>query len=107
MPYQFIVNQQEKVYQKNLGPNTTKIAREMKSYNQTRFRHPLRHDEFDALIKVIFFNFSRLHAGSLNSSLPPIDFPLSGGYFIHKWVFKAYTFYPPFVLEKIVLIFRK
>ena len=29
----FIVNQQGKVYQKNLGPDTTKIVREMKSYN--------------------------------------------------------------------------
>jgi Protein of unknown function (DUF2950) len=29
----FIVNQQGKVYQKNLGPDTTKIAREMESYN--------------------------------------------------------------------------
>jgi hypothetical protein len=29
----FIVNQQGKVYQKNLGPETTKIAQEMKSYN--------------------------------------------------------------------------
>jgi hypothetical protein len=29
----FIVNQQGKVYQKNIGPNTTKIAREMKLYN--------------------------------------------------------------------------
>ena len=33
MPYQFIVTQQGKVYQKNLGPNATMIAREMKSYN--------------------------------------------------------------------------
>ena len=29
----FIVNQQGKVYQKNLGPDTTKIAREIRSYN--------------------------------------------------------------------------
>jgi hypothetical protein len=29
----FIVNQQGKVYQKNLGPDTMKIAQEMKSYN--------------------------------------------------------------------------
>jgi hypothetical protein len=29
----FIVNQQGKVYQKNLGPETTKIAQEMNSYN--------------------------------------------------------------------------
>jgi hypothetical protein len=29
----FIVNQQGKVYQKNLGPETTKIAQEMKSFN--------------------------------------------------------------------------
>jgi hypothetical protein len=29
----FIVNQQGKVYQKNLGPETTKIAQEMESYN--------------------------------------------------------------------------
>lgn len=29
----FIVNQQGKVYQKNLGPNTMKIAQAMKSYN--------------------------------------------------------------------------
>lgn len=29
----FIVNQQGKVYQKNLGPNTAKIAEKMKSYN--------------------------------------------------------------------------
>jgi hypothetical protein len=33
---------------------------------QTRPGHPLRNDEFDALIKVLFFCFSRLHAGSLN-----------------------------------------
>jgi len=41
---------------------------------QTRQGHPLRNDEFDALIKVLFFCFSRLHAGSLNSSLPPLTF---------------------------------
>jgi hypothetical protein len=29
----FIVNQQGKVYQKNLGPDTAKIVREMRSYN--------------------------------------------------------------------------
>ena len=29
----FIVNQEGKVYQKNLGPDTAKIAREMRSYN--------------------------------------------------------------------------
>ena len=29
----FIVNQQGKVYQKNLGPDTAKMAREMRSYN--------------------------------------------------------------------------
>jgi hypothetical protein len=29
----FIVNQQGKVYQKNLGSNTAKIVREMRSYN--------------------------------------------------------------------------
>ena len=29
----FIVNQQGKVYQKNLGPDTTKTAQEMKSYD--------------------------------------------------------------------------
>ena len=29
----FVVNQQGKVYQKNLGPETTKIAQQMKSYN--------------------------------------------------------------------------
>jgi len=32
----FIVNQQGKVYQKNLGPETTKIAQEMKSFNPDR-----------------------------------------------------------------------
>jgi Protein of unknown function (DUF2950). len=29
----FIVNQQGKVYQNNLGPDTAKIAQEMRSYN--------------------------------------------------------------------------
>ncbi|HAM51584.1 MAG TPA: hypothetical protein DCP92_13185 [Nitrospiraceae bacterium] len=29
----FTVNQQRKVYQKNLGPGTTKIVEEIKSYN--------------------------------------------------------------------------
>jgi hypothetical protein len=29
----FIVNQQGKVYQKNLGPDTMKIAQEMRSYD--------------------------------------------------------------------------
>lgn len=32
----FIVNQQGKVYQKNLGPNTLKIAREMKAYKPSK-----------------------------------------------------------------------
>lgn len=38
----FIVNQQGKVYQKNLGPNTTKIAREMKSYNPDKTWTPAK-----------------------------------------------------------------
>ena len=82
MLYQFIVNQQGKVYQKNLGPNTTKIAREMN----------------------LFFTIT---CGQPEFKFAPIDFPLSGGYFFHKWVFKSYTFYPPFVRERIVLISRK
>ena len=32
----FVVNQQGKVYQKNLGPETTKIAQEMKLYDPDR-----------------------------------------------------------------------
>ncbi|HET6515010.1 MAG TPA: DUF2950 domain-containing protein [Thermodesulfovibrionales bacterium] len=38
----FIVNQQGKVYQKNLGPETTKIAREMKSYNPDATWSPVK-----------------------------------------------------------------
>lgn len=38
----FIVNQQGKVYQKNLGSNTTKIAREMKSYNPDKTWTPAK-----------------------------------------------------------------
>jgi hypothetical protein len=38
----FIVNQQGKVYQKNIGPNTTKIAREMKSYNPDKTWTPAK-----------------------------------------------------------------
>jgi hypothetical protein len=38
----FIVNQQGKVYQKNLGPNTTKVAREMKSYNPDKTWAPVK-----------------------------------------------------------------
>jgi hypothetical protein len=38
----FIVNQQGKVYQKNLGPDTTKIAREMKSYNPDKTWTPAK-----------------------------------------------------------------
>jgi hypothetical protein len=38
----FIVNQQGKVYQKNLGPNTTKIAQEMKSYNPDKTWTPVK-----------------------------------------------------------------
>ncbi len=37
----FIVNQQGKVYQKNLGPNTTKIARDMKSYDPDKTWTPV------------------------------------------------------------------
>jgi len=38
----FIVNQQGKVYQKNIGPNTTKIAREMKLYNPDKTWTPVK-----------------------------------------------------------------
>jgi hypothetical protein len=38
----FIVNQQGKVYQKNLGPNTVKIAGEMKSYNPDKTLTPVK-----------------------------------------------------------------
>jgi hypothetical protein len=38
----FIVNQQGKVYQKNIGPNTTKIAREMKLYNPDKTWTPAK-----------------------------------------------------------------
>lgn len=38
----FIVNQHGKVYQKNIGPNTTKIAREMKSYNPDKTWTPVQ-----------------------------------------------------------------
>jgi hypothetical protein len=38
----FIVNQQGKVYQKNLGPDTTKIAQRMKSYNPDRAWTPVK-----------------------------------------------------------------
>ena len=37
----FIVNQQGKVYQKNMGPNTTKLAREMTSYNPDKTWKPV------------------------------------------------------------------
>ncbi len=37
----FIVNQQGKVYQKNMGLNTTKLAREMKSYNPDKTWAPV------------------------------------------------------------------
>ncbi|MBF0506794.1 MAG: DUF2950 domain-containing protein [Nitrospirae bacterium] len=37
----FIVNQQGKVYEKNLGPNTIKIARRMKSYNPDKTWKPV------------------------------------------------------------------
>ena len=36
-----IVNQQGKVYQKNLGPNTLKIAQEMKGYNPDKTWTPV------------------------------------------------------------------
>jgi hypothetical protein len=38
----FIVNQQGKVYQKNLGPNTMKIAQAMKSYNPDKTWTPVK-----------------------------------------------------------------
>ncbi len=38
----FIVNQQGKVYQKNLGPDTTKIAQRMKSYNPDKAWTPVK-----------------------------------------------------------------
>jgi hypothetical protein len=38
----FIVNQQGKVYQKNLGPDTTKIAQRMKSYNPDKTWTPVK-----------------------------------------------------------------
>jgi hypothetical protein len=38
----FIVNQQGKVYQKNLGPNTAKVAQEMKSYNPDKSWTPVK-----------------------------------------------------------------
>ncbi|MCX5845388.1 MAG: DUF2950 domain-containing protein [Deltaproteobacteria bacterium] len=38
----FIVNQQGKVNQKNIGPNTTKIAREMKLYNPDKTWTPAK-----------------------------------------------------------------
>jgi len=38
----FIVNQQGRVYQKNLGPNTTKIAQKMKSYNPDKTWIPIK-----------------------------------------------------------------
>ena len=38
----FIVNQQGKVYQKNLGPNTMKIAQTMKSYNPDKTWTPVK-----------------------------------------------------------------
>jgi hypothetical protein len=38
----FIVNQQGKIYQKNLGPDTMKIAREMKSYNPDKTWTPVK-----------------------------------------------------------------
>lgn len=38
----FIVNQQGKVYQKNLGPDTLKIVREMKSYNPDQTWTPVK-----------------------------------------------------------------
>lgn len=38
----FIVNQQGKVYQKNLGPNTMKIAHAMKSYNPDKTWTPVK-----------------------------------------------------------------
>jgi hypothetical protein len=38
----FIVNQQGKVYQKNLGPNTLKIAQEMEEYNPDKTWTPVK-----------------------------------------------------------------
>ncbi len=38
----FIVNQQGKVYQKNLGPNTTKIVRKMKEYDPDKTWTPAK-----------------------------------------------------------------
>jgi hypothetical protein len=38
----FIVNQQGKVYQKNIGPNTAKIAQGMKSYNPDKTWTPVK-----------------------------------------------------------------
>jgi hypothetical protein len=38
----FVVNQQGKVYQKNLGPNTLKIAGKMKSYNPDKTWEPVK-----------------------------------------------------------------
>lgn len=38
----FIVNQQGKVYQKNLGPDTMKIAQKMKSYNPDKTWTPVK-----------------------------------------------------------------
>jgi len=38
----FIVNQQGKVYQKNIGPKTTKIAQEMKLYNPDKTWTPVK-----------------------------------------------------------------
>ncbi len=38
----FIVNQQGKVYQKNLGPNTMKVAREMRLYNPDKTWTPVK-----------------------------------------------------------------
>jgi len=38
----FIVNQQGKVFQKNLGPDTMKIAREMKEYNPDKSWTPVK-----------------------------------------------------------------
>ncbi len=37
----FVVNQQGKVFEKNLGPNTIKIARKMKSYNPDKTWKPV------------------------------------------------------------------
>lgn len=40
----FIVNQQGKVYQKNLGPNTLKIAQEMRSYRPNETWTPVKEE---------------------------------------------------------------